>query len=501
MPSPASFQSLLPQGIEDWARLGTVATHLGNLAYSISEEVEGPGSSRSYEDDASLWRDLRSGPLYEHGKIELKAFRLFDFVPRAPGLFHDEAAKLAREEAFQYLDNRLGDAPAQIDEAWRRDHRVVFAPQGKQSMLDGGVGCVRLKPIIVEGRVRCLMSATSSNEAHQGVPVAVPEELYPALIDRIASEGTVQCDVYGRLAAVPAALVALFSSSPGIPRLYLRVEGIRIRDDMPPVMAPEVSVAVSFLSDYHRPNGVYASYVTFRSGDNASFREALRWLDEVYVRGGYDGRIITDFDQSRSWFPSAAVSLRSVMGGRRDELDPQVLELMHARGMVDELFDVLERENLVRALGGRLRKKVFISYSHLDDGHLRDLRDELGHFPELDLRVWDDRRIVPGTRWADSIRREIATAKVALLFVSQDFMDSDFIREAELPALLEAEERDGLKVLPLFLEPCDLQDAPYVAALQGVNSPDRPLSQMAPEGRRELFRRTVDAIRRVLGGE
>lgn len=489
----------LKQELGDWSFGSLLTPHFGNLAYWLALQPQPVGGPiRDYADDETLWRDLLRGPLGEFGRITLHRFRLFDYVPRAPGLFHQPNARYAREEAFQYLDDRLGDAPAQVDAAAVRDYRTVFAPQGKQSMLEGGIGCVHLRPILVDGQIFQLMSATSSDEAHRGIPVAVGEADYLKLNERIGVDGAVVCDLQGQFVGVPRDLVELFGDSRGCPRLYLRVDHLEICEHLPPPEHPQVSVAVSFTSDFERRNGIYASYVTFTPGDNPTFERALSWLNDVYVEGGYQGKIITDFDQSRSWFDGAALSLGAVMRRSRSELDPRILELMHARGMVEQLFDALEREELVQQLGGRVRTKAFVSYSHRDGRWLDQLRAHLANYPEVDLRVWDDRRIKPGTRWRNSIGREIGTAKVAVLLVSQDFLDSNFIQHAELPKLLEDEERDGLVVLTLFLDECNLTAVPYLQALQGLNSPARPLERMTASECDDVMSAAAKHIRAAL---
>lgn len=186
------------------------------------------------------------------------------------------------------------------------------------------------------------------------------------------------------------------------------------------------------------------------------------------------------------------------MSRRREQLDPNVLELMHARGQIDQLFDALERDQFISSLGGRVRTKVFLSYSHKDAEILNALDNRLSRLPDLKLRTFDDRQITPGTRWRNTITREIATARVALLLISQDFLDSNFIQHAELPALLENEERDGLTVLPLFLEPCNLSTLPYLAQLQGINDPGAPLSALSIEERSAVLQQAVDTIAAAL---
>ncbi len=493
--------TVLKQEVWDSSFGSLLTPHFGNLAYRLAVQPRpASGPTRDYIDDETLWQDLRFGPLREYGRITLHRFRLFDFVPRAPGLYHDQMACYAREEAFHYLDDRLGDAPAHVDAAAARDYRLVFAPQGKQSMLEGGVGCVRLRPIVVGDQVFQLMSATSSDEAHRGIPVAIGEPDYLKVNERIGIDGVVVCDLEGQLVGVPSEMFNLFGDSPGCPRLYLRVDYLQICEQLPPPKHPQVSVAVSFISDYERRNGIYASYVTFTPGNNPTFERALSWLKDVYVEKGYQGKIITDFDQSRSWFSSAALSLGAVMRRSRSELDQHILELMHARGMVDQLFDALEREELAQLLGGRVRTKAFVSYSHRDTSWLKLLRDRLASYPEIELRVWDDSRIKPGTRWRNSIAREIGTAKVAVLLVSQDFLDSDFIQHAELPKLLEDEEREGLIILTLFVDECNLSAVPYLEALQGLNSPARPLDRLTASDCDDVMSSAAKHIRSALTG-
>lgn len=498
MQSSATSDTVLNQEIGAWNFDAIVGPHIGNLAYKLAEfAADAPADTRAYQDDETLWNHLQGGRLYEHGKLVLERFNLFDFVPRAPGLYHSDSARRARAHAFNYLNDQLGNPPAGLHGAAARDHHVVFAPMGKQSMLNGGVGCVRLKPILVRGKVKMLMSATSSDEAHRGIPVALPEDRYLQIIDAIDTNGAVVVDLHGRLASVSHELTALFQDSLRMPRLYLDIDDVRMFENREQPGDPEVSVAVSFISDFEYRNGVYASYVTFRPGAKGSFARALDWLNDVYVER-YRGKIITDFDQTRSWFDGTAISLSAVMGRRRQDMDQNVLELLHARGNVDALFDELEREELVQKLGGRVRTKTFISYSHRDGAWLERLRDALRAHGDVDLTVWDDRDISPGTSWQNSITREINQSCLAILLISRGFLDSNFIQHAELPKILQDEERDGLTVLPLFVEDCNLSGAPYLRKLQGTNAPDRPLDAMSPEVLAHTFARTVEVMRAAL---
>lgn len=122
------------------------------------------------------------------------------------------------------------------------------------------------------------------------------------------------------------------------------------------------------------------------------------------------------------------------------------------------------------------RKKVFISYSHKDGKWLERLRV---HITDLERRglveVWDDTKIQPGAEWRQEIDNALASASVAVLLVSADFIASNFIAENELPPLLAAAEKKGVVILPLIIGPSLFETIESLARFQSINSPSKPL--------------------------
>jgi hypothetical protein len=81
---------------------------------------------------------------------------------------------------------------------------------------------------------------------------------------------------------------------------------------------------------------------------------------------------------------------------------------------------------------------IFISYCHQDEEWLERIKKALR--PILhggNITVWDDGNIPPGSNWLAEIDRAIASARIAVLLVSKDFLASSFIERKEFPDLLK----------------------------------------------------------------
>ena len=130
------------------------------------------------------------------------------------------------------------------------------------------------------------------------------------------------------------------------------------------------------------------------------------------------------------------------------------------------------------------RDLVFISYSRADESWLDRLLIFLkplawGSPHTSGGRVWADRWISVGDEWQRDIQRGLERARVAILLVSMDFCASDFIRERELPELLDAARRGEcmLFCIPVSSSMVDLTH-PELHAFQWPRPPDRPLDRL-----------------------
>ena len=72
---------------------------------------------------------------------------------------------------------------------------------------------------------------------------------------------------------------------------------------------------------------------------------------------------------------------------------------------------------------------------------------------EEECGLWYDHALkeLPGEDYRERITQEISRSKIAILLVSQEFLNSDFIREFEIPLIKSMLDRNQLKVVPILV--------------------------------------------------
>jgi predicted acylesterase/phospholipase RssA len=79
---------------------------------------------------------------------------------------------------------------------------------------------------------------------------------------------------------------------------------------------------------------------------------------------------------------------------------------------------------------------IFLSYAREDRQWVEQLRHRLGDLlADRNVSVWDDSYIKPGGIWDAALEDAIRRARVAVLFVSRNFVESKYIADTELPLL------------------------------------------------------------------
>jgi hypothetical protein len=332
-------------GVYQEDALHLINTQIGTANYLLRPQVPQPGlPDEVASTNEELWRNvLPSKEAYRAGMtLTLERFLLFEWLPRAPGLYFTSEGKHARKLAQGFLRQVPVPRPsgtAQLDSRIKdREFLDVYDPYGKIAMLKGGVGCIRLRPKMLEGGMFWFLSASSTGVAHEGFPVALPDSMFQRHIDRIKNKGALRCTLRGKLQFVPDAVAELYREIRRVPQLYMQVEELIPSSDHH-ADSQLVSVGISFLSEFEGLRKMYASYATFDSGQSGSLDETVDWLDEVYVQGLYGGHVITDFDEQMTRFSGATFSLRNIMENHLD---------------LQQVQTVIQTVNLYQADTGRL---------------------------------------------------------------------------------------------------------------------------------------------------
>lgn len=140
------------------------------------------------------------------------------------------------------------------------------------------------------------------------------------------------------------------------------------------------------------------------------------------------------------------------------------------------------------------RDQVFISYSHLDREWLNRLQTMLRPLVRQGtISVWADTEIEPGDKWKREIEEALDSAKAAVLLVSDNFLASDFIAHSELPPLLNAAEKEGVKILWVAVSHC-LYEETEIKDYHAVNNPNRPLDSLPPDEQKQVL---ADICRKI----
>jgi len=117
---------------------------------------------------------------------------------------------------------------------------------------------------------------------------------------------------------------------------------------------------------------------------------------------------------------------------------------------------------------------VFISYSHKDKKFKNRLMTHLGAFrKENRIDLWHDKMIGVGEDWRMEIGNALKRADAAILLVSADFLDSEFICDTEVPLFLERRAKEGLRMIPVIIKPCAWEKVSWLSEIQAIHVSER----------------------------
>lgn len=139
---------------------------------------------------------------------------------------------------------------------------------------------------------------------------------------------------------------------------------------------------------------------------------------------------------------------------------------------------------------------IFLSYAHEDEAMKIQLDKNLIMLKKSDkINVWQDRQILAGMEWDETIAKELQGADIILLLISVDFNNSQYIWDKELKFAMERHQKKEVRVIPIILRTCEWGEMPY-AKLQALPTGAKPINTFADKD--EAYTDVAKGIRMVV---
>ena len=270
---------------------------LNSIDITLKKSIS--GYKHKYNNEIDLWNDVLNDKLYQKARLSLNKFRLLEWIPQAPGLYHTSEAKYSR--TMSKNNHRI-----EIE-----DKSVIYDIYGKEGNIKGGYGCLRLSSKIVGNEELYFLCATSSGVAHRGFVIAMRGDLYEQVNEIIKDSGGVCCNIYGEIRIFPRddSIPAYFKNETS--RFYLFAHKLSDIDPEPGTLTGTASVA--FEGNVDNKTGIFFTYCHFNPAKSNSIRDCAKWIETNYVQPLYDGKVLTDFDEEKEHFSSVVFPVNYLM--------------------------------------------------------------------------------------------------------------------------------------------------------------------------------------------
>lgn len=112
----------------------------------------------------------------------------------------------------------------------------------------------------------------------------------------------------------------------------------------------------------------------------------------------------------------------------------------------------------------------FVSYSHNDNRYFKYLVNGLKMhstcFENCDWQLWDDSHLPLGSNWHSEIQKRIVECEFALLLISADFFNSEYIKKNELKTFLKLVNDKGFRIYPILIRDVDISQITNISKHQ-----------------------------------
>ncbi len=147
------------------------------------------------------------------------------------------------------------------------------------------------------------------------------------------------------------------------------------------------------------------------------------------------------------------------------------------------------------------RPKIFIAYCYPDKKWQERVQSAIASLCWEDFIVWDERKLRAGSVWRTDFEKAVADSKLAVLFVSDLFLDSELVTRARLPDMLrEAHENGRLRLSWILVSHC-LYDSAALDPALAANDLSEPLDGVSVSRREAVIGKIAAAIKALAEGK
>ena len=211
--SMPTFRGINNSGIHEDDLVAQLADALNTSVYRHHQVPVGdPGPYYNYvsnDGNRLFWKDVLGDKWRQGASVRFQHFHLLEWLPSAPGRYFTGAAEAARLRASRYVHSS----------------QMEYLPLGKEEMVLGGVGSIRLGVKYLGNRAVYPLCLSSNGISHQGVPAFFSEDQYAYVADFVKHGGCL-ADVEGQLQIYPTATLPI-SYDQQIPRFCIFVRTVR----------------------------------------------------------------------------------------------------------------------------------------------------------------------------------------------------------------------------------------------------------------------------------
>jgi hypothetical protein len=95
--------------------------------------------------------------------------------------------------------------------------------------------------------------------------------------------------------------------------------------------------------------------------------------------------------------------------------------------------------------------RIFVSYAHRDPPLFRNLLESLLRWPGVEVKVWTDENVMPGTVPDQQIRAALDQMHIFVALITPLFDASSYIQEVEVPIAKKRHKKGNVLIAPVVV--------------------------------------------------